>query len=201
MSGINDTLRRIGNLTPNEKIPYQRVAKDARCGRSTLSRRQRGVQVDATIKNVRQRKVTPQQEDDLVQYIKGLTERYFSPTTEIIKNFVRGIAHVEVSETWVTHFFQRHRDVLSNRWTSPIDANRHATDSRDKYEAYFDLLTHQKNKYSIERRHTYNMDEKGFMVPVHNTGTGDIFGRVQSQYRDLCFTIPLVAFDREYTVT
>ncbi|EFQ95865.1 hypothetical protein PTT_04460 [Pyrenophora teres f. teres 0-1] len=166
MPRINDALQRIDTLGSSEKISYCKIAKDARCDRSTLSRRHRGVQVDVTTKNVRQRKVTPQQEDDLVQYTIGLTERHFPPTREMIKNFVRGLAHVEVSETWVTHFLQRHRDVLSNRWTSPMAADRHAADSWGKCKAYFDLLTHQINKYSVEPRHTYNMDEKGFMAGV-----------------------------------
>jgi hypothetical protein len=45
-------------------------------------------------------------------------------------------------------------------------ANRHSADSWDKYKAYFDLMTHRINEYSIEARHTYNMDEKGFMARV-----------------------------------
>jgi hypothetical protein len=45
-------------------------------------------------------------------------------------------------------------------------ADRHSADSWDKYKAHFDLLTHRINKYSIEARHTYNMDEKGFMAGV-----------------------------------
>ncbi|KAF1359985.1 hypothetical protein EJ07DRAFT_165631 [Lizonia empirigonia] len=111
MPGINDALQQIDNLKPSEKISYRRMTKDARCDRTTLSRRHQGVQVDFNTKNVRQRKVTPQQEDDLVQYIIGLTERHSPPTREMIKNFVRGLAHVKVSETWVTHFLQRHRDI------------------------------------------------------------------------------------------
>jgi hypothetical protein len=92
MPGINDALQQIDNLKFREKISYRRMAKYARCDRTTLSRRHRGVQVDINTKNVRQHKVTPQ------QYIVGLTERHFPPTREMIKNFVRGLAHVEVSE-------------------------------------------------------------------------------------------------------
>ena len=99
MPGINDALQQIDNLKPNEKISYRRTAKNARCDRTTLSRRHRGVQVDVNTKNVRQRKVTPQQEDNLVQYIIGLTERHFPPTREIIRNVVRRMAHVKVSKT------------------------------------------------------------------------------------------------------
>lgn len=75
MPGINDALRQIDNPKPSEKISYRRVAKDAWCDCSMLSRLHRGVRVDAITQNVRQRKVTPQQENDLVQYIIGLPER------------------------------------------------------------------------------------------------------------------------------
>lgn len=66
MPEINDALQQIDNLRLSEKTTYRRIAKHARCDRSTLSRRHRGVQVDISTKNVKQRKVAPQQEDDLV---------------------------------------------------------------------------------------------------------------------------------------
>jgi hypothetical protein len=64
--GINDALQQINNLKPSEKILYRRTARNGRYDRTTLSRRHRGIQVDVNTKNVRQRKVTPQHEDDLV---------------------------------------------------------------------------------------------------------------------------------------
>lgn len=47
-----------------------------------------------------------------------------------------------------------------------MDANRHKADSKEKYEAYFKLLHGKMAEYGIEPRHTYNMDEKGFMLGV-----------------------------------
>lgn len=47
-----------------------------------------------------------------------------------------------------------------------MDANRHKADSKEKYEAYFKLLHGKIAEYGIEPRHTYNMDEKGFMLGV-----------------------------------
>lgn len=52
--------------------------------------------MDATTKNVRQRKVTTQQENDLVQYIIGPQSENFL-LLEMIQKFVRGMAHVEDS--------------------------------------------------------------------------------------------------------
>lgn len=47
-----------------------------------------------------------------------------------------------------------------------MDSVRHAADSSDKYKLYFDLLQHKITEYDVDAEHTYNMDEKGFMIGV-----------------------------------
>jgi hypothetical protein len=135
MPGINDALRQINRLKPGEKICYTRIAKNARCDPVMLVRHHKGVQADRDTKNLRQLKVTPQQENELVQYIIRLTERSSPPTRQMIINLVRGLAKVKVSQTWITRFLQRHRDVLTNPYTNPMASVRHAADSYDKYRA------------------------------------------------------------------
>jgi hypothetical protein len=166
MPGINDALQQIAKLRPGEKICYTRIAKDARCDPVTLARHHRGVQADRDTKNLNQLKVSPQQETELVQYIIGLTERSSPPTRQMIINFVRGLAKIEVSQTWVTRFLHRHRDLLTNRYTNPMASVRHAADSYDKYRAYFDVIEYNVQKYDILPQNRYNMDEKGFMAGV-----------------------------------
>ena len=39
-----------------------------------------------------------------------------------------------------TRFINRHKDQLTPRWTSAINADRHAADSYDKYKLYIDIL-------------------------------------------------------------
>jgi hypothetical protein len=166
MPGINDALQQIAKLRPGEKICYTRIAKDARCDPVTLARHHQGVQADRDTKNLNQLKVSPQQETELVQYIIGLTERSSPPTRQMIINFVRGLAKIEVSQTWVTRFLHRHRDLLTNRYTNPMASVRHAADSYDKYRAYFDVIEYNVQKYDILPQNRYNMDEKGFMAGV-----------------------------------
>jgi hypothetical protein len=84
----------------------------------------------------------------------------------MIANFALGIGKIEASETWVTRFIHRHRDLLLNRWTAPMDANRHAADSYEKYSEYFDTITQKIEEWDIAPENTYNMDEKGFMAGV-----------------------------------
>ena len=71
-----------------------------------------------------------------------------------------------MSESWVTRFVNKHQDQLISQWTTAIDANRHAADSGEKYRRYFELLQLKIAKYNVEPEHTYNMDEKGFMIGV-----------------------------------
>lgn len=47
-----------------------------------------------------------------------------------------------------------------------MDANRHAADSSTKYKLYFELLQHKIAEYNVDAEHTYNMDEKGFMIGI-----------------------------------
>jgi hypothetical protein len=47
-----------------------------------------------------------------------------------------------------------------------MDQNRHAAESVGKYKLYFDLLQRKINEYHLDARHTYNMDEKGFMIGI-----------------------------------
>jgi hypothetical protein len=47
-----------------------------------------------------------------------------------------------------------------------MDANRHQANSGAKYSQYFDLLHQKISQYDVEPRHTYNMDEKGFLIGI-----------------------------------
>ena len=118
------------------------------------------------VKNFDQQKLTPEQEIELVQYIKGLTERHLPPTREMVRNFASTMAKEPVSESWVTRFIHRHSVHLISRWTAGMDSNRHKADSEDKYRLYFDYLHGKINQYQIDACHSYNMDEKGFLIGI-----------------------------------
>lgn len=101
-----------------------------------------------------------------MNYIKELSKRGLAPTRQMIRNFASTIAKERVSESWVTRFINRHSIHLISRWAAGMDSNCHEADSEDKYKLYFDLLRDKIKAYSIEPRHTYNMDEKGFLTGV-----------------------------------
>jgi hypothetical protein len=131
-----------------------------------------------------QQKLNPQQEAELVQYINNLTKKALPPTREMIRNFASHIATERVSENWVTRFLQRHSDHLVSKWTSGMDSLRHKADSNVKYKLYFDLLYAKMRQYNVQPCHTYNIDEKGFMIGV--TGRSKrVFSRQMWERREV----------------
>ena len=99
-------------------------------------------------------------------YITKLTERGLPPRRLLVQKYASQIAQKPVSESWVTRFLHRHPDQLVSKWTSSIDRNRHQADSGVKYTRYFNLLHTKLTKYDVEPQHTYNMDEKGFLIGI-----------------------------------
>jgi hypothetical protein len=108
--------------------------------------------------------LSPQQEVELVKCVERLTKKGLSPTREIINNFSSEVAKRQLGEGWVTRFINRNKIHLISKWTTGIDRNRHQADCKTKYRLYFDLLHSKMREYNILPRHTYNMDEKGFLI-------------------------------------
>ncbi|KAF1965078.1 hypothetical protein BU23DRAFT_490728, partial [Bimuria novae-zelandiae CBS 107.79] len=96
---IKDAIEAIQSLDPGEKFSYRKIAATYGVDRTTLSRRHKRVQAPNKAKNINQQKLNPQQEEELIRYIKRLTERHTPPTREIIRNFASIIAKELVSES------------------------------------------------------------------------------------------------------
>jgi hypothetical protein len=73
------------------------------------------------------------------------------------------ILPVLILDAWVTRFLNRNKDQLISLWTT-LMTGRHEADSGHKYSKYFELLHGKMPQYEPEPRHTYIMDEKGFMI-------------------------------------
>ena len=101
-----------------------------------------------------------------MKYIEELTEHHLPPAKDMIQNFASSVAQKEVSDSWVTRFINKHHDRISSQWNSGMDSLRRNADSAEKYQLYFKLLEEKIRQYDVEVAHTYNMDEKGFMIGV-----------------------------------
>ncbi|KAJ8115208.1 hypothetical protein OPT61_g3090 [Boeremia exigua] len=146
------------------ELCYATIAKKHGVDRSTLSRRHRGIIKSREEADLTRRHLSPQQEYELCEYIEELSEQALPPTRQMIQNFAAEMAREYVGDAWVSRFIEHHRDTLLYKWTTAMDAQRHRADSPDKYKHYFNLLHSKITEYSIEPRHTYNMDEKGFAI-------------------------------------
>ena len=166
MDPINEAIEEINSLGPGETFTYTAIAKKYGVVRSTLTRRHKGETASSATQHANTQKLTPQQELELVSYIEQLTARRLPPIREMVQNFASAIAKEPVSESWVTRFLTRHGISITPRWSTGMDRDRHHADSENKYQLFFQLLIEVIEKYDIEPRHTYNMDEKGFLIGV-----------------------------------
>jgi hypothetical protein len=133
---------------------------------STLSQRWRGLAGPQSNGYTQQQLLKPQQEDKLVCYIEGLTAKLLPPTRQMICNFASEISGIYVGKAWVLPFLHCHHNMLTTKWSTAMDSNRHAADSYNKYKLYFELLHGKMSEYYVLPHNTYNMDEKGFMIGV-----------------------------------
>jgi len=166
MAPIDEAIEYLESLRPGEEFSYTEVAHKYGVVRSTLSRRHRGVTRAYGTHYEDLQNLNHLEEAELVAYIQDLSARHLPPTRQMIQNFASTIAKKQVSESWVTRFINRNSIHLISQWATGMDQSRHAADSADKYKLYFSLLHHKINEYHIEACHTYNMDEKGFMIGV-----------------------------------
>jgi transposase-like protein len=142
----------------------QEVANQHGVWRSTMQRRMDGQSVPRSDYVSNSHKLSPQQEVELVEYIESLTARRLPPTRAMVQIFASEIAHNQVSERWVSRFLIRKQDHLTYRWTDAMDRERHQADSGQRYNHFFEELYDQIVRHEIEPRHSYNMDEKGFLL-------------------------------------
>jgi hypothetical protein len=166
MSLIEAALAAIESLKPGEKLVYTQIAAKYGVDRRTLARRHQGATISREAQAQNLQALAPQQEQELLQYIKQLTERGLPPTRPMIRRFASEIAKRELGKGWVDRYIQRYNVYLISRWTTGMDRLRHQADSLPKYSLYFELLRSKLSQYNIEPRHTYNMDEKGFLLGI-----------------------------------
>lgn len=108
MSQIEDALAAIELLEPGESPNYTKIADEYGVVRSTLTRRHQGVTQPYAAKATKQQKLNPQQEQELVEYIEGLSRQRIPPTREMVRNFASAVATKPVSKSWVTRFINKH---------------------------------------------------------------------------------------------
>jgi hypothetical protein len=166
MDPILDVIAAINAHEAGDKPSYRQTAKWFGVDRTTLARRHQGKTRSHAGEAQQRMLLSPQQEKQLVGYIKGLKKRGLPPTREMIQNFASVVAKWEVSDAWVTRFLGRNDAFLTSKWTVGIDRTRHIADNEERYHLYFGILHYKMCQYETLPENTYNMDEKGFFVGI-----------------------------------
>ncbi|KAK1912749.1 hypothetical protein P3342_004685 [Pyrenophora teres f. teres] len=183
MALIDDAIADLESQEPGKQLILAEFARKWGVSRATLSRRWRRVTGPRRDGYAQQQAISPQQELELVRYIKGLTKRGLPPTREMIRNFSSEVVHQQLSESWVTRFINRHKIHLISKWTTAMDRTRHLADSESKYRLYFELLHQKISEYHLEARDIYNMDEKGLIGLIGRSKR--IFSRRQWEKKEV----------------
>ena len=139
--------------------------------RMTLTRRIQGTmsRCDTTPNS---RKLTPTEEESLLERILCLDEQGFPPRVSTVREFAniilesRGtVPPLTVGTNWATNFVKR-QDSLKTRWNRKYDYQRAQCEDFNLISGWFRLVRNIIAKYGITEDDIYNFDETGFAMGV-----------------------------------
>jgi hypothetical protein len=147
------------------------AARTYRVDRMTVTRRIHGTMSRRdTIPN--SRKLTPTEEESLLQRILELDQQGFPPRVSIVREYAdiiletRGTVPLPtVGANWATNFIKR-QDSLKTRWNRKYDYQRAQCEDRELISGWFRLVQNIIAKYGITEDDIYNFDETGFAMGV-----------------------------------
>jgi hypothetical protein len=96
MISIEAVFAAIESLEPGEQFSYRKIAKEYSCDPTTLARRHQSTRASRCVKAENQQALHPQQKQELLRYIKRLTERGLPPTRATIRRVALDIAKREL---------------------------------------------------------------------------------------------------------
>jgi AraC-like DNA-binding protein len=98
MSQIEAVIAAIELLEPGEQFSYCQLAKEFACSRTTLVQRHQDLASSRSTMAKNQQALHLQEEQELLQYIKKLTEEGLPPTQAVIECFGLDIAKKELGK-------------------------------------------------------------------------------------------------------
>ena len=106
MSQIEEALEVLKSQKPPH---YTDTAKAFDVNITTLSRRHRGLNTSKEVSTDELRLLTNQQGKTLTEYINKLTQRGFSSTSAIIRNFAKDIDGIQPAKNWFSRYVKRNK--------------------------------------------------------------------------------------------
>ena len=155
-------------MESNANLSQRRAATVYNVPESTL-RRQRAKPASQRVIYPNCSKLTKQEEEVLVQYIRKLDARGFAPTLAYVREMADQLLAArdrgKVGENWVYRFIQRTSGIKS-QVSRLRDYRRVLCSDTAIISPWFDLVRNVKAKYGILDQDTYNFDETGFQIGV-----------------------------------
>jgi hypothetical protein len=191
-----------------QKNPYQTkraLASAFDVPESTLRTRLRGILPRCEIKPVNV-KMSPIEEQSLVQWILHLDQRGFPPQIIDVRRMADALLAARgqdpppppIGKNWVSRFIQRQAD-LQTKWNRKFHSQRARCEDPVKIRAWFQLVEDTRVAYGIADQDMFNFDETGFMLGVASTSkvvtSSDTIGRatvVQPGNREWVTTIECI---------
>lgn len=128
-----------------------------------------------------QQNLTAAEEAVLVDFLMQSADRGFPQSRRNITQYANLIRDnrlekdcMQIGDTWVGRFLERHRDRLQMHWSKPLDTQRGQSMNPEAKEKWFELLEEFVVKAGISPEDLYGMDETG--CPPSDQGTKRICG-------------------------
>ncbi|EFQ92989.1 hypothetical protein PTT_09766 [Pyrenophora teres f. teres 0-1] len=142
---------------------------------STLRTRLRCIQPQSETVSVN-RKLSPIEEQSLVQWILALDQRGFSPHIIDVRRMVDALLAARgqdppplpIGKKWVSRFIQGQPE-LQTKWTRRFHSQRASCEDPTTITAWFKLVEETRQTYGVLDQDIYNFDETGFAIGVAST--------------------------------
>ena len=159
----------------NQKQSLRALAKVYDVPESTLRTRLRGTQPRSETVSAR-RRLSPIEEQSLVQWILDLDRRGFPPHIIDVRRMADTLLAARgqdpppppTGKCWVSRFIQSHPE-LQKKWTRKFNSQRAYCEDPAVIAAWFKLVEETRQAYGVLDQDIYNFDETGFAMGVAAT--------------------------------
>ncbi|KAM5349768.1 hypothetical protein ACJ41O_006273 [Fusarium nematophilum] len=176
-SGEDASVLKVSGIVDAKKVPTAQVARKHAIARGTLRHRQKGG-TNAREAKISTQRLSPDQEDDLINWIINKEEASRAPTKKNIREFAQLMASVSgeeqpIGHNWVNRFIQRHEEVKT-KFSRSTEAVRTREATEENLEQFYDRLDTQIKKKGVGWTRIHNIDEHG--VAEGETKAGKVVG-------------------------
>ena len=156
------------SMKKKRKPSIRSIAKQYGLIYTTLKRRIIGKTQSRQEAHESEQRLSDLEENTLKAWILQVAEWGWPPRISQIKFMTSELLmnkgdYRELGPNWVSRFLSRYSK-LRSRFSQPLDRDRAETHDSKKLMRWFQLVKSTIQKYSIQQKDVYNMDEKGFAI-------------------------------------